>query len=457
MASAAGIFYDPPRRKLRAIENASLSSGELAVSSLRPLATIALLAAVGVLLYVKINSTEPKLSPELEEWSTSTLEVGGPDDFAALSGSATADAATPPAAGGAAPPFASAQLNPPTAAPAGPTAPPWTPAANATTTSTTPNIESSPVARSAATTPAMPEMPALPGGESDAASDATANALAFDAAPPIAASTTTTPPAADITPTPTTPTTTATTPATTPAGGASMFAAAQVAVEGALDRGELAQALTMLSEWYGDPSLTPAESKWVNDLLAQLAGSVIYEGPPAHRLLPPHLVKDGETLDLIAKKYDVPAELLAKINGISRGAALPPGKELKVLRGPFSAVIDLSERKMTLKLERRYAGQFALEMDPTSTIEEGEWKVDQKNLTPGAGGIYAPAGTPTEDRSMLLANIANPTGQAAVLRGPGAPGAMASQPASRVLKLKTTDVGDVYDILSIGSRITIQR
>ena len=422
------------------------------MSSLRPLATIVLLAAVGMFLYMKINETEPKLSPELEEWSTSTLEVGEPDDFAAApaaSGSTEAPALPPPASpGGAAPPFASAQLNPPAATPSSATAPPWspgpktTPAASASTASG----DSSPVARSAEATPELPAMPTRAGNEG--AGDAmglAVDAPLFNPTTPPAATAASTP--ADVTPTP----------SSTPAGKPSMFAAARVAVEGALDRGELAQALSLLSEWYGDPSLTPAESTEVNSLLAQLAGSVIYEGPPAHRLLPPHLVKDGESLESIAAKYNVPPQLLAKINSVAESAPLAPGQELKVVQGPFSAVIDLSERKMTLKLERRYAGQFPLEMDPTASIEEGEWKVDQKYLTPGAGGIYAPAGSPTEDRSLLLANIADPTGQAALLRGPGAVGPMASQPASRVLRLKATDVGDVYDILSIGSRVTIQR
>lgn len=422
------------------------------MSSLRPIATIALLAAVGLWLYMMINKTEPKLSPELQEWSTSTLEVGGPDDFAASpAASAPTDPAALPApnAGGAAPPFASAQLNPPAATTSGAAAPPWTPgpktapAASASTSTT--SSDSSPVARTAEAMPELPDMPARAGGdEADASVDLAAEAPAFNPTAPAEAPTTAAAP--DVTPTP-----------SAPASETSMFAAARVAVEGALDRGELAQALSMLSEWYGDPSLTPAESKQVNDLLAQLAGSVIYEGPPAHRLLPPHLVKDGETLETIAAKYSVPPQLLAKINGVAESGPLAPGQELKVVQGPFSAIIDLSERKMTLKLERRYAGQFPLEMDPTATIEEGEWKVDQKYLTPGAGGIYAPPGAPTEDRSLLLANIANPTGQAALLRGPGAAGPMASQPVSRVLRLKAGDVGDVYDILSVGSRVTIQR
>jgi LysM repeat protein len=257
--------------------------------------------------------------------------------------------------------------------------------------------------------------------------------------------------AATTSPTPTTPTTDS--PKTPEVG----YAAARVAVQGALDRGQLAQALLLLSDWYGDPSLTPAESQEVETLLSQLAGSVIYEGPPAHRLEKPYIVQAGDTLEAVAAKYDVPPALLAKINGIGESAPLLPGKELKVVRGPFSAVIELGKRKMTLMLDRRYAGQFAIEIDPDTSIEEGQWKVDQKLLTPASPGVYSQS-TPTgEDRSLLLSNPAGASGQAAILRGPGASDALSAEPRGRVIRLKSNDVNDVYDILSEGSRVTIRR
>jgi LysM repeat protein len=449
------------------------------VSSLRPLATIALLAAVGVFLYMKINETEPKLSPELEEWSTSELEVGG--DFAAAP-DASAPSALPTDIGGQAPPFSSAQLNPPVAAP-GPDAPAWTPGPAATTkpgtTASAPPVsaDSSPVARSAEATPPMPEMPAMPGGSTPNPTNTTTNsaptpntlgdAPAFGATAPLAAASaaaaagaaTNDPAPTDVTPTPETDVDTmaSSTPPTATTSSVASFPTARVAVESALGRGDLAQAHAMLSEWYGDPSLTPSESKEVNDLLAQLAGSVIYEGPPAHRLLPPHRVKDGETLESIAGSYNVPWQLLAKINGVDERAALTPGQELKVVPGPFSAVIDLSERTMTLKLDRRYAGKFPIETDPSLSVEEGSWRVDQKLLTPSAGSLYSATAGAGEDRSLLLANLANPTGQAAVVRGPGASDPISPEPPGRVFRLKTGDVTDIYDILSVGSRVTIQR
>jgi LysM repeat protein len=235
-----------------------------------------------------------------------------------------------------------------------------------------------------------------------------------------------------------------------------MFPAARVAAHGALERGQLAEALATLSAWYGDPSLTPTEAAELNDLLSQLAGSVIYDNQ-SHRLAAPHVVQMGETLTAIADTYNVPWQLLAKINGIADPATLAPGQVLKVLPGPFSAEVDLSERKLTLLLDRMYAGQFALEIEPSATIEEGEWKVDQKLETPAMGGLYATPGAPTEDRSLLLANAANPASPPAIVRGPGNPDPVSAAPRDRVLRLKAVDVADVYDILSQGSRVTIRR
>jgi len=236
----------------------------------------------------------------------------------------------------------------------------------------------------------------------------------------------------------------------------SLFAATRLAAQAALDRGELSQALLLLSDWYGDPSLLPNEVDEVQQLLGQLAGSVIYS--TEHRLEPPYMVQAGERLENIAHKYQIPWQLLAKINGITQPDQIQPGQQLKVLQGPFSATIDFSQRKLTLMLDRRYAGEFAIEIDPSMSVEEGHWSVNQKLLTPGDVGLArAGAMAPTDRRSLVLTSAGGGASQLAILTGSRFASAIGVEPAGRVIRLKTEDVGDVFDILSLGSLVVIRR
>jgi LysM repeat protein len=235
----------------------------------------------------------------------------------------------------------------------------------------------------------------------------------------------------------------------------SLLSTTRLAVQAALDRGELSQALLLLSDWYGDPSLSPAETLEVNVLLSQLAGSVIYS--TQHRLEPPYMVQAGEQLSDIAQKCNVPWQLLAKINGLSGPEQIQPGQQLKVVRGPFSALIDLSERRMTLMLDRRYAGQFPLEVDPTISVEEGAWTINQKLLTPGGVSPMSFSSASSDQKSLMMTNASGGASQIVILRGANTSTPAATDPAGRVIRLKTKDVDDVYDILSLGSPVTIRR
>ena len=418
------------------------------MSSIRPLATITLLALVGVFLYMKINETETPLPADIANWTMSTeLEIS-------QSPATPSFAETSPAlATSAAPAFA-------TASPEASTAPAFSAAPPATTA---PTFHTRPPAYQPQTTakadgssmevPDLPPLPAIPAVGGGAAPVTAEASLPVNVSTPAAnesqaTSALTAPEFAHTAPTPAA--SAAEQPQTSP------FSATRLAVQAALDRGELSQALLLLSDWYGDPSLSPAEIQEVNLLLGQLAGSVIYS--TEHRLEPPYMVQAGEGLQKIAQKYDVPWQLLAKINGLSGPDGLQPGQQLKVVRGPFSALVDLSQRRMTLMLDRRYAGQFAIEVDPTTSVEEGHWTINQKLITPGNVGLMSSASTaPSDQKSIMMTNTSGGASQIVILRGANGSASGSTDPAGRVIRLKIQDVEDVYDILSLGSQVVIRR
>lgn len=424
------------------------------MSSIRPLATITILVCVGVGLYLRINQTEPVIPEGVGTFEIEGgLELDEPAGDSFATGSATPgafavdDGAGPPAFSASAPAGPPPAFNPNAASEAPPA---WTPPADASASAASPAV------------PEMPEVPAFSGVNEDVAETQPKEEIMMGGVTPHIISQPeeeeqleieTEVPATQVEPVDTVASQAPST--TTPTPQTSLFAATRTAVQAALDRGELSQALLLLSDWYGDPSLTPAETTEVNQLLSQLAGTVIYSNEP--RLEAPYLVQAGETLQQIAAKYDVPWQLLAKINGLASPDALQTGQELKVIPGPFNAKIDISARELTLMLGRRYAGRFPIEFDPSLTVEDGNWLVDQKPITP-TGGLYsASPGESGESRSIVLSNPSAVGGQVAVLRSASGSSQVASEPVARTIKLKQDDANDLYDILSVGSRVTIRR
>lgn len=355
------------------------------------------------------------------------------------------------------PPAANATVVPPPAAPAPTAAPavPAMPSAAAAAPPASPPLTPIPPAAAqsnASVTPAQSPA-ATPADDRYGQSTNPAPPVAPPAAPaPGAPPTASIPPASNppITPVPTAPTASGAAPAAT-------FAASWPAIQAALDKNDLKQAHQLLSKWHGDETLSPADAQKVETLLGQLAGTVIYSNE--HRLEPARVVKQGESLESIAKEYNVPWQLLAKINSIAAPEQLRPGQELKVVRGPFSAVVDLHRNELTLEVDGRYAGTFNVTVPPGSPVVEGQWAVDQK--VAGQPNAVAPVAytTPpaTADRAIVLRSAAavQPGGPTlAITSGhsatPPSPGAVAIQVAPQ-------DAEDLSDILSIGSRVIVRK
>jgi LysM repeat protein len=246
------------------------------------------------------------------------------------------------------------------------------------------------------------------------------------------------------------------------AGGSGAFDRLMEIVQHQLDAGSLAEALEMLSRFYGDSKFSAEESRNLTDLLDQIAGTVIYGRQ--HLLEPPRVVRPGETLDQIAEEYAVPAGLLAKINGLRDPQSLQPGQELKVVRGPFQAVVELAKRELTVFLQGRYAGRFRIGVGRQCEQLEGIYEVKDKTVNPT---YYGP------DQVIDAEDPRNPWGERWI--GLGEPGGDAAQTARvgihgtenplnvgslterGIISLGSRDVEDVYDILSVGSKVIIRR
>jgi hypothetical protein len=240
------------------------------------------------------------------------------------------------------------------------------------------------------------------------------------------------------------------------------FAAAWSAIREKLAAGRLDEALKDLTAWQDKPGMTPSEQEAVHRLLGELAGTVIYSRQ--HMLAEPHRVQAGERIEDIAAKHKVSAELLAKINGLdlSQPIALRPGQELKVVPGPFSAIVDLDAQRLILELDGRYAGSFPLAQIGATLAEKigasadrVELSVTQKTLTP----IYnspqgeVEAGDPANPLGQHLLGLGNEL----ALHGTNPKASAQVQQPATGIRIGAEDMAEIYDILTVGSRVIVRR
>ena len=232
------------------------------------------------------------------------------------------------------------------------------------------------------------------------------------------------------------------------------FASSWADAHDKLAAGRYAEALAALSTWHDDPSLGLEESQRLEDLLGQLAGTVIYSQQDL--LLPPHVVQQGETLLSIAAPLAVPWQLLAKINGVPDPARLVPGESLKVVRGPFDAVVSVSRRRLSLQVGGNYAGSFPVMVGrqirdsvgatlPVVTVQRNDPPAEQ----PGA--VSQVAWSQSGPLSIQLADGLSIVGVAdpATVSDDAIPGTS--------LLVADRDLGELADILGEGSRVLVRQ
>lgn len=222
------------------------------------------------------------------------------------------------------------------------------------------------------------------------------------------------------------------------------FAAMMESAAARLNRGELAEVHLVLSEWYGDPRLPVDQARQLAELLSQLAGTVIYSRESL--LERPYVVQAGDTLERIGQSYHVPWEMLAKINNIRSPDDLRPGKELKVLRGPFNAIVDLTRYELVLMLDGRYAGKFAIGVGRDCPPLERQYVVRGKMVNPAS---YSPGQPPDSGRSLGSRWI--DLGGGLGIHGTSSTQDIGRNGGQGVIFMAERDVEDLYDILTIGT------
>lgn len=99
-------------------------------------------------------------------------------------------------------------------------------------------------------------------------------------------------------------------------------------------------------------------------------------------------VENGDTPTAIGRKFNVPWEIIMRINNISNPLSLRAGETIKVIKGPFHCRVCRSTFTMNLFLQDTFVRSFTVSLGkPGMETPTGHWKVK-----PG-GKLISPAWT----------------------------------------------------------------
>lgn len=227
-----------------------------------------------------------------------------------------------------------------------------------------------------------------------------------------------------------------------------------------LAQDRVADAYEQLSNMYFYDEMTPQERQYVARHLDQLAGGLLFS-KRHHVMDPPYVVRQGDTLESIATQYKITPALLRKLNGVPADGRLVAGSQMKVIRGPLDARIYPNQHELVVVTRGKYACRFPISVGSGYAGQTGNFTVQDKaldrayQLAPGLGVI--PPGDPNNPLGSRWIELSKEQGTIGV-HGTNMPQTVGTtRQSAGIFGLREQDITEVYDMLVVGSNVTIVR
>ncbi len=185
-----------------------------------------------------------------------------------------------------------------------------------------------------------------------------------------------------------------------------------------------------------------------------LTAKAIYFSPQPH-IQEPYVVQAGDQLRKIATKHHVPWPYLVRLNRIDP-KRLREGQKLKVIDGPFGAVITLTDFELTLHLGGQYVRSYPCCIGKNNATPTGKFKVLNK--------VTSPQYTDPDGKVFSGSDPKNPLGTHWIdlgdsygIHGTIEPDSIGKAESRGCIRLLNADVSEVYDLLETGAEVVIRQ
>lgn len=212
---------------------------------------------------------------------------------------------------------------------------------------------------------------------------------------------------------------------------------------------------------FGDALATEQDSAqrtYLRGELTRISGDTILSPRLAasDTLVERYVIRSGDVLAKIALGNKITPDLLASINGIVNKNQIREGQALKVIKGPFRAVVRKREYRLEVYLGDVFVREFVVGLGADDSTPTGEWRVSTKLVNPTyyppRGGAIVAADDPKNplgERWIGLVGV----GGAAVdqqrygIHGTNEPESIGKSMSMGCVRLKNEDVEILYDYL----------
>lgn len=222
------------------------------------------------------------------------------------------------------------------------------------------------------------------------------------------------------------------------------------AIQMLIEQGQDSEAYHKLSEAYIQH---PTQRPLFQNQLDQVAQRIYFS--PQTQIQPPYEIQPGDQLRKIASKYQLSWQYLCRLNQVD-AKRIRPGKKLKVFQGPFEARVDISDFELTILLHGQYVKRYRVGTGKMNSTPIGQFTVREKLENPtyyGPDGMVLDADDPLNPLGERWIDIGNSFG----IHGTIEPESIGKSESAGCVRMRNEDVEEVYDLLTVGSTVTIQR
>jgi lipoprotein-anchoring transpeptidase ErfK/SrfK len=244
----------------------------------------------------------------------------------------------------------------------------------------------------------------------------------------------------------------------------------QAALEGgqrAFERSDLVTAQSQLSAALR-AGATGQQAADIRAKLVKLGDQMIFS--PEHVKGDPHsdiyLVQKGDSLMKIAKAFKATPDLIARVNNLTNRTMIREGSRLKVVKGPFSAVVSKKEYTLDVYLDDVMVRTYKVGLGEHGSTPTGTWRVKNKleNPTyfPPRGGKVVQADDPSNPLGEHWLGLEGVSGEAKNqerygIHGTNEPASIGKDSSLGCIRMHNADVGELYTMLIIGdSQVTVK-